>query len=146
GLRSEQRRPVARVRWKLTPYYSIEMSAASATDKSPTPPTVLIRQQFEFAASHRLHSPALSDEQNRAAFGKCNLPTGHGHNYRVEPCVESPVGVGGSAMTLADLERVTARTIIDRFDHKHLNQDTKEFDVTRGGVNPSVENIAKVSF
>ena len=36
------------------------------------------------SASHRLHSDALSEEENRATFGKCNNPHGHGHNYIVE--------------------------------------------------------------
>lgn len=130
---------LAAVRWKLTPYYSIEMS--------PTAPSrVLLRQQFEFAASHRLHCPSMTDDQNRRLFGKCNNITGHGHNYRVEPCVESPVGPSGAAFPLADLERIVARSVIDRFDHKHLNSDTPEFRVESGGVNPSVENIARVCF
>lgn len=130
---------VVGARWFVTPYYSIEMSPPH-TDRA------LMRQQFEFAASHRLHCAHLSDAENRAMFGKCNHPGGHGHNYRVEPCVETPVGAAGAAFPLADLERITARTVIDRFDHKHLNADAPEFDTARGGVNPSVENIAKVCF
>jgi 6-pyruvoyltetrahydropterin/6-carboxytetrahydropterin synthase len=136
---------LASVRWLLTPYYSIEMSAAAA-NPSKSEPRALLRQQFEFAASHRLHCAHLSDAENRALFGKCNHAGGHGHNYRVEPCVESPIGRDGSKFPLSDLERITARTIIDRFDHKHLNADNAEFDTARGGVNPSVENIARVCF
>jgi 6-pyruvoyltetrahydropterin/6-carboxytetrahydropterin synthase len=37
-------------------------------------------------------------------------------------------------------------TIIQRFDHKYLNVDTQEFRAEAGGLNPSVENIAKVCF
>jgi 6-pyruvoyltetrahydropterin/6-carboxytetrahydropterin synthase len=130
---------VASVRWAITPYYSIEMT--------PTrPDRVLLRQQFEFAASHRLHCAHLSEADNRALFGKCNHPGGHGHNYRVEPCIDSPLSENGSAVTLAQIEHLTARAIIDRFDHKNLNADCPEFDASRGGVNPSVENIAKVCF
>ena len=49
------------------------------------------------SASHRLHSDALSAEENRTAYGKCNNPHGHGHNYVVEVLVGGPVhpGVGG---------------------------------------------------
>ncbi len=136
---------VSRLRWQLTPYYSLEM-APHPPDK---PGVVLMRQQFEFAASHRLHSPSMSDEQNRATYGKCNNPTGHGHNYRIEPCVaiDAARAAGAPPFTLADLERITARTIIDRYDHKHLNADTPEFGPgAEGGVNPSVENIARVCF
>lgn len=131
---------VRSVRWKLSPFYSVEVDMQA-------PHTAVLRQQFEFAASHRLHCPELSDEQNREMFGKCTNPSGHGHNYRVEPAVEVPVGApaGTTTFTLADLERVTAETIIKRFDHMHLNVDVPEFR-TGTGLNPSVENIAKVCY
>lgn len=130
---------VMRVRWRLTPFFSLEidMTARSA---------ILMRQQFEFAASHRLHCPDLSDQENRALFGKCNNPRGHGHNYRIEPCVEIPAIDDAHPLPaaerfgLADLERLTGGVLIDRFDHKHLNEDCAEF----AELNPSVENIAVV--
>lgn len=126
---------LASVRWSLTPYYSLEMSAADPT-------SFLMRQQFDFAASHRLHTAALSDEENRALYGKCNNPSGHGHNYRIEPVVRVPLH-DPPRFTLRDLESMVQALIIERFDHKHLNLDTEEFSA-RGGLNPSVENIAKV--
>ena len=36
---------------------------------------------FMFSASHRLHNPALSAEENADAFGMCENV--HGHNYRL---------------------------------------------------------------
>ncbi|MEM7623896.1 MAG: hypothetical protein AAF235_11925, partial [Planctomycetota bacterium] len=67
--------PVALVacRWKLTPTYSVETEMPDAA-------AMLIRQRFDFAAAHRLHVPGMSDDDNRALFGKCNNPSGHGHN------------------------------------------------------------------
>src|SRR6185436_1447538 len=47
-------------------------------------PMTRLSQMFEFSASHRLHNPAMSDEQNRQTFGKCNNPHGHGHNYQLQ--------------------------------------------------------------
>ncbi|GIK20208.1 MAG: hypothetical protein DYG93_00010 [Leptolyngbya sp. PLA2] len=129
--------PLARVRWRLSPYHCLEMHADETS-------TVLVRQRFELAASHRLHVASWSDERNRACFGKCNSPHGHGHNYIVEPCVAMPVPDGGrTILDLAGLERVVVETIVDRFDHKHLNLDTAEFG-ERSGMIPSVENIALV--
>ena len=128
------------VRWHLSPYYSLEMVT------SDTSSTALLRQKFDFAAAHRLHLPTLSPEQNRALFGKCNNPTGHGHNYQFEPCVTVIASGKTPTFTLQDLERLSQSTIIERFDHKHLNQDTPEFDLAKGGMNPTVENIAKVFF
>ena len=37
-------------------------------------------RRYMMSASHRLHSDALTEEENRAAYGKCNNPHGHGHN------------------------------------------------------------------
>lgn len=126
------------VRLWLTPFFSLEAAMHA-------PEQVLIRQQFDFAASHRLHCAHLSDEENRRLFGKCNHPSGHGHNYRVEPCVAVRVTAEHEdRFSLADLEEVTDQTLIRRFDHKHLNLDTVEFGAS--GVNPSVENIAMVFF
>jgi 6-pyruvoyltetrahydropterin/6-carboxytetrahydropterin synthase len=131
---------VAAVRWYLSPYYSVEVVKSE-------PSVVLLRQRFDFAASHRLHVPALSDEENRAAFGKCNNPRGHGHNYQVEPAVAVRLKDGRQPFALPQLERVVEDTIIRRFDHKHLNEDTPEFAYS--GPHPvtsSVENIARVFF
>lgn len=126
------------VRWRLTPTYSVEMTRSE-------PHTALIRQRFEFAASHRLHAAGLSDEENRRCFGKCNHPSGHGHNYIIEPCVAVPVGGSGTTLDLPALEAIVLREVVDRFDHKHLNTDVPEFTLP-DGLNPSVENIAKVCY
>jgi 6-pyruvoyltetrahydropterin/6-carboxytetrahydropterin synthase len=145
GVRSVLATKLDSVRWRLSPYHSLEMTASPATTSSQ-PAAALLRQKFDFAAAHRLHLPSLSPEKNRALFGKCNNPTGHGHNYQFEPCVEVPAGGGSPAFTLQDLERICQATIVEPFDHKHLNTDTAEFDLSRGGVNPTVENIAMVFF
>lgn len=127
---------LVRVRWNRSPYDSIEMTAAS-------PCSVLYRQRFDFAAAHRLHNPALSDAENQRLYGKCNNPRGHGHNYQFEPCIEVPVGA--PEFSTAGVERLCQRHLLDRFDHKNLNEDTVEFG-SPAGVNPSVENIARVFF
>lgn len=125
---------LASVRWRQSPYHEADMSTS-------TPQSFCIRQKFEFAASHRLHVPSLSDEDNRRIFGKCNNPNGHGHNYVVEPSVL--VGVG-SQFSHAQLERAVQQAILDHLDHKHLNVDVEEFGA--GRLNPSVENIARVCY
>ena len=125
------------LRWRLTPFQSLEI-AVNALAKAE------IRQRFEFAAAHRLHVPHLSEQENRRLFGKCNLPSGHGHNYVLEPAVEVPLDRPPPRFDFPDLEEIVARAIIAPFDHKHLNLDTREFGPE--GVNPSVENISKVFF
>ncbi len=48
-------------------------------------------RRYLFSASHRLHSPLLSPEENCRIFGKCNNPYGHGHNYVLEVSVSGDV-------------------------------------------------------
>jgi len=144
------------VRWRVTPYHSYEMTpsgqpatqdqAPAHADAGSASGFVVLRQRFDFAASHRLHNPALSDRENLARFGKCNNPAGHGHNYVVEPAVRVQLRNDHSTgFTFDDLDEITSRTIIRRFDHTHLNADTPEFS-DRGGVLPTVENIARVCY
>ena len=125
------------VGWWLSPYYSVTIEA-QAMDR------VLISQQFEFSAAHRLHSPELDDAENRQTFGKCNNPSGHGHNYRLEPIVSMPLNATDDpdVFNLRVLERIVDETVIERFDHTHLNLDTAEFSQ----LNPTVEHIAKVCY
>lgn len=133
---------LASVRWFLSPWYSVEVENP-AVNAAPSPIShAIIRERFDFAASHRLNVPTLTPEQNRAAFGKCNNPSGHGHNYQFEPAVRVPLD---GSFTLSDLEAAADAAILSRFDHTHLNLDTDEFAEGRG-VNPSVENIAQVFF
>jgi 6-pyruvoyltetrahydropterin/6-carboxytetrahydropterin synthase len=105
-------------------------------------PMIRLSQKFEFSASHRLHNPALSDAANRAAFGKCNNPAGHGHNYEVQVAISGQPRCDGTLVNLPDLERLVASTVIDRFDHKHLNLEVPQF----ADLNPTVENIARIIF
>ena len=50
-----------------------------------------LTRRYRFAASHRLHSAQLGEEENKRVYGKCNNPYGHGHNYVVEVAVSGPV-------------------------------------------------------
>ena len=50
-----------------------------------------LTRRYLFSASHRLHSDRMSAEENRATYGKCNNPHGHGHNYTLEITVSGPV-------------------------------------------------------
>ena len=103
---------------------------------------LLIRQQYEFSASHRLHVPALSNERNRELFGKCNHPSGHGHNYTVEVSVRAGIDGSGHALAVGRLDELVDEALISKLDHKHLNLDVPVFAT----INPSVENIAVVAW
>jgi 6-pyruvoyltetrahydropterin/6-carboxytetrahydropterin synthase len=77
------------------------------------------------SASHRLHADALTAEENRAAYGKCNNPHGHGHNYVVEVLVGGAVAPDtGMVMNLMDVDDVVGAEVLERFDHTNLNLDS----------------------
>lgn len=100
----------------------------------------LLTQSFEFSASHRLHCPGLTNEENHRLFGKCSNPHGHGHNYILE--VTTKTGPESTGSTLRILDRIVRAEVIERFDHKNLNVECEEF----AELNPTVENIAQVIF
>ena len=102
-------------------------------------PVVHFSRRYRFSASHRLHAPGMSDEQNRDTYGKCNNPFGHGHNYVVEVTVAGPVAADtGFAVNLPALDALVQRELIDRFDHMHLNADP----AFSADYLPSTENLA----
>jgi 6-pyruvoyltetrahydropterin/6-carboxytetrahydropterin synthase len=100
--------------------------------------TIALGRRYCFAASHRLHSEALSDEENSHLYGKCNNPYGHGHNYVVEIGVSGNVDPAtGMIVNLSDLDGFVEREVIEAFDHKSLNEDVAAFQ----GRVPTTENI-----
>jgi 6-pyruvoyltetrahydropterin/6-carboxytetrahydropterin synthase len=102
-------------------------------------PIVEITRREEFSASHRLHNPALSAEENRALYGICNNENGHGHNYELEVTVRGEVPARtGMVMNLTDLIRVLRERVLPWVDHKHLNLDVPFLR----DVIPTAENLA----
>ena len=99
-------------------------------------------RRYTLSASHRLHADALTDEENRAAYGKCNNPHGHGHNYVVEVLVGGAVDEAtGMVIDLAALDAVVQAKIVARFDHRNLNLDP----VFERQV-PTTENLCRTAF
>lgn len=99
-------------------------------------------RRYLLSASHRLHTEELSEEGNRAAYGKCNNPHGHGHNYVIEALVKGDVDrETGMVINLADLDEVVRTRVLERFDHTNLNLDS--LFVNRV---PTTENLCKAIF
>ena len=81
-----------------------------------------LTRRYLFSASHRLHNDELSSEENRATYGKCNNPHGHGHNYQVEVTVSGQVDQRtGMVCNLVDLDNFVQAEVLDRYDHQNLN-------------------------
>lgn len=104
---------------------------------------VAVYREEHFNAAHRLHNPNWSAEKNLEVFDKCNSPNYHGHNYelhvRLVGEVDPETGYVYDIKKLSDLIKTE---IINRFDHKNLNLDVKEFENT----NPTAENIVIVIY
>jgi len=99
-----------------------------------------VTRRYQFAASHRLHSVQLSEEENRQLYGKCNHPYGHGHNYVVEVSARGPLDAeSGRAVDVAALDDLVGREVMARFDHRNLNTELDAF----AECVPTSENLAR---
>ena len=102
------------------------------------PPHAHLSRRYHFSASHRLHVDALSLEENRTTFGKCNNPYGHGHNYTVQLTLSGPIDpTTGMVTNLGDLDAFAAREMLAHLDHANLNTLEWFRDLV-----PTTENLA----
>ena len=97
-----------------------------------------LTSRYRFSASHRLDTPALSPEENRKLYGKCNNPHGHGHDYVLEITVDGPVDQDGQVVNREALDAVVRERVLARLDHKNLNADIPEL----AGSVATTENLA----
>jgi len=99
-------------------------------------------RRYLLSASHRLHTDQLSMEENRAIYGKCNNPHGHGHNYTVEVLVGGAVDAEtGMVVNMASLDEVVQARVVTRFDHMNLNLDPLFMNRV-----PTTENLCRAVF
>ena len=99
-------------------------------------------RRYTISASHRLHADALSAAENRAAYGKCNNPHGHGHNYVVEVLVGGEVNAAtGMVVNMAALDEAVRSRVMERFDHANLN-----LDPIFANLVPTTENLCRAVF
>jgi len=94
----------------------------------------------DFRAAHRLHSPYLSDEENRQVYGKCDNVNGHGHRYVVEAAIAGELDDrNGTMFPLGQFQDGLAGAVRP-WDYRHLDEDSGDF-----ADRPSTgENIAQV--
>ncbi len=69
-----------------------------------------VRRRFTFEAAHRLpHHP-----------GKCREL--HGHSYKLLVTIDRPVDEqSGMAIDFSDLKQTVKRAVVDKLDHKYVN-------------------------
>ena len=106
-------------------------------------PKVTLTRRYRFAASHRMYSPAFSEEKNRNIYGKCSNPYGHGHNYVLDVTIGGPLDPAtGMIANLGDLDPFVQREVLDAFEYRNLNEEVAEFKT----IVPTTENITRVIF
>ena len=104
---------------------------------------VAVYRKEHFNAAHRLNNPNWTIEENKSVFGLCNNDHYHGHNYDLIVKVVGEVNPDtGYVLDMKLLSTLVKEQVLDKFDHKNLNLDTKEFAT----VNPTAENIAIVIY
>jgi 6-pyruvoyltetrahydropterin/6-carboxytetrahydropterin synthase len=101
-------------------------------------PNVTVTRRMHFSAAHRVHNPAMSDEENRRTFGKCNNPNWHGHNYILDVSVRGAVDERtGYVIDLSRVKQIVDEQVISKVDHRNLNL---EVDFLRSVI-PTTENV-----
>jgi 6-pyruvoyltetrahydropterin/6-carboxytetrahydropterin synthase len=99
---------------------------------------IALTRVYHFSAAHRLESPHLTAEENAWSYGACHRT--HGHNYYVEVTVAGePDPVTGMATDIGALDAAVSRTLLDRVDHRHLDETVPEL----AGVISTGENLAR---
>ena len=102
---------------------------------------IRLTRQYKFAASHRLHSDALSEADNHQTYGKCNNPFGHGHDYVLQVVTRGFVDSRtGQLLNLDGLDEFVGRILLHEFQYCNLN-DLDEFKT----LVPTTENLALVA-
>lgn len=104
---------------------------------------ISVYRKEHFNAAHRLHNPAWDEATNDKVFGKCNNPHYHGHNYDLIIKLTGQIDEQtGYLMDLKLLSNTIQQYVLEKFDHKNLNEDCAEFK----NLNPTAENIAVVIY
>ncbi len=99
---------------------------------------VHISRKEHFNAAHKLYNPAWSPEKNTEVFGPCANMNWHGHNFELIVTVKGkPDPDTGFVVDLKKLSIIIRNQVIDKLDHKNLNEDV---DFMKGKM-ASCENL-----
>jgi 6-pyruvoyltetrahydropterin/6-carboxytetrahydropterin synthase len=100
---------------------------------------IYLTRRERFSAAHRMYRADWSDEENQKIFGKCSNPNWHGHNYVLWVTVKGEQSKeNGFVMNINILKQIINVRVIERVDHKNLNQDV---EFMKGRIT-TTENLA----
>jgi 6-pyruvoyltetrahydropterin/6-carboxytetrahydropterin synthase len=101
---------------------------------------ITLTRRYRFSAAHVLARPDWGPERNRAVYGKCANPAGHGHNYVLDVTVRGTLDAEtGRLLPLERLDRVVRERVLEPLDHRWLDREVEEFATQV----PTAENIAR---
>ncbi len=104
---------------------------------------VAVYRKEHFNAAHRLYRKDWDDQKNAEVFGLCSNPLYHGHNYDLIVKVTGEVDPEtGYVLDLKILKEIIGEEVLEKFDHRNLNEDTEEFR----DLNPTAEHIVWVIY
>jgi len=99
---------------------------------------VYITRIEHFNAAHKLYNPTWSREKNEEVFGKCANENWHGHNFELHVTLKGePDPDTGFVFDVKKLSIIVKEHVIDKLDHKNLNEDV---DFMKGKL-CSIENL-----
>ncbi|MDB5202545.1 MAG: 6-pyruvoyl tetrahydrobiopterin synthase [Ferruginibacter sp.] len=91
-----------------------------------------------FNAAHKLYNPTWSKEKNEDIFGKCANENWHGHNFELYVTLKGlPDEETGFVFDVKKLSIIVKEHVIEKLDHKNLNEDV---DFMKGKI-CSIENL-----
>ncbi len=100
---------------------------------------IFITRRETFSAAHKLARKDWDEKKNQEVFGKCSNPNWHGHNYIIWVTVKGEVNSEtGFVTNLTDVSRIIKEYILDKVDHKNLDEDV---DFMKGKLS-STETLA----
>lgn len=109
--------PVARVRLYEMPHFFAEYDGRRAS----------LGLEDSLSAAHCLRRAALSDAENRALYGKCSNPNGHGHRYTAQATVTGAIDERtGTVFSLVEFGAALAGALAP-WDRRHLDLETEDF-------------------
>lgn len=85
---------------------------------------VYITRIEHFNAAHKLFNPKWSKEKNEEVFGKCANENWHGHNFELFVTLKGePDPETGFVFDVKKLSVIVNEHVIEKLDHKNLNED-----------------------
>jgi 6-pyruvoyltetrahydropterin/6-carboxytetrahydropterin synthase len=105
--------PVDRVRLHEMPHFFAEHDGKRSA----------LGLERSFSAAHCLRLAGRSEAENRAIYGKCANPNGHGHRYTVQATVAGDIDELSGTVSSMDGFDSSLASVLDAWDHRHLDRE-----------------------